>query len=207
MNNKPFIITLSGKAGSGKDTVADMLVTELRKKDYPTGVFSFAAALKQITFDLWGCRSYTQEEKQATIEVHQPLPTTIKVRKLLQDVGMLMRQIDENIWVDKVYRDIQLLDEFTDHTTLYHPLVAVITDCRFPNELKISDLSIYIDREDPNQAAQLNLGEQAHPSETSIGSEDCQMLFENNVPLKELAFLTIPNLADKVKAAIQSARD
>jgi hypothetical protein len=76
---KPFDIGLIGLAGSGKDTVADIICDELNYKRA-----SFAASLKNLCFSMgWN------GHKDA------------RGRKLLQDVGMAFREYDKDIWVDK----------------------------------------------------------------------------------------------------------
>lgn len=87
-------IGLIGLAGSGKDTIADIICAELNYKRA-----SFAAALKQICFEMgWN------GDKDA------------KGRKLLQDVGMAFRAYDDNIWVNKTssHLDDQSTYVFTD---------------------------------------------------------------------------------------------
>jgi hypothetical protein len=91
---KTFDIGLIGLAGSGKDTIADIICAELSYKRA-----SFAAALKELCLDMgWN------GDKD------------VKGRKLLQDVGMAFRAYDDNIWVDKTASslDDQSTYVFTD---------------------------------------------------------------------------------------------
>jgi hypothetical protein len=81
---KTFDIGLIGLAGSGKDTVADIICAELNYKRA-----SFATALKNLCFSMgWN------GHKDA------------RGRKLLQDVGMAFREYDKDIWVDKTASSI-----------------------------------------------------------------------------------------------------
>ena len=83
MKNK-VNIGLIGLAGSGKDTVADML------RDIGYNKVSFAAELKRTCLDLcW------DEKKDA------------KGRKLLQDVGMAFRGYNNNTWVNAVHKKLE----------------------------------------------------------------------------------------------------
>ena len=83
MKNK-VNIGLIGLAGSGKDTVADML------KDIGYTKVSFATELKKMCLALgW------DGEKD------------VKGRKLLQDVGMALRIYDDNTWVHKTHKSLE----------------------------------------------------------------------------------------------------
>lgn len=100
------ILGLCGKMGAGKDTVAYYLT-----KTYTNTAFqwSFAAKLKDMAKELFGV-----VKKDA------------KGRKILQEIGTKMREIDENVWVDYVINKIKTM-----------PCIGclhVITDVRFVNE-------------------------------------------------------------------------
>ena len=83
MKNK-VNIGLIGLAGSGKDTVADML------KDIGYTKVSFAAVLKEMCMGLgWN------GDKD------------VKGRKLLQDVGMALRVYDDNTWVHATHKKLE----------------------------------------------------------------------------------------------------
>lgn len=92
-------VAFIGKAGSGKTTAADYLV-----KHYGYHRVSFAALLKDIAVRLWG-------------------DTARQDRGKLQKLGVAVRSIEENTWVDAALRGIE---------TWHVPVV--IDDCRFPNE-------------------------------------------------------------------------
>lgn len=100
MKNK-VNIGLIGLAGSGKDTVADML------KDIGYTKVSFATELKKVCLGLgWN------GEKDSS------------GRKLLQDVGMALRNYDDNTWVNAT------------HKKLEREYANVFSDVRFDNEAK-----------------------------------------------------------------------
>ncbi len=93
---------LIGRAGSGKDTVADFLV-----EHYGFVKLSFAAKLKAIAEEMF------------------PVLWQASKRTMLQSLGMKFREIDENVWVDYLLRQVNK-----------YPKV-IITDCRYENEHEI----------------------------------------------------------------------
>lgn len=114
-------IMINGRAGVGKDVVADYLVDK-----YNFTKISFAEPIYQIARDLFGME--------------------VKDRKLLQDIGQKMREIDPNVWVKYAYKKAKQYDNI------------VISDIRQANEYLegikenffaiklVSDLDIRIDR-------------------------------------------------------------
>ena len=99
-------IAFSGKMQVGKTTSAEYLV-----RKYGFVKLAFADKLKEIARDLFP----EQFEKGE------------KPRKLLQDLGIKMREIDEDVWVKCVLRKIESLPKETN---------IVIDDLRFLNEYK-----------------------------------------------------------------------
>jgi len=82
---RPIRIGLSGKAGSGKDTVAEYLI-----QNYDFVNLAFADKLKQVAYDLFG------------------LNAQVRDRALLQALGNRMRQIDPAVWVHYVIKQLPL---------------------------------------------------------------------------------------------------
>lgn len=102
--------------------------------------YSFADPLKYMAMSLFGLKEEqvygTQEHKKQVvphlrwenmpgiITKHAAGPMT--VREFLQYLGTdIMRNIDENVWINRCLKDIE--EE--------QPILAVIDDCRFPNEV------------------------------------------------------------------------
>jgi hypothetical protein len=114
-----MIIGIGGKMCSGKTLVTKYLYNNLN-----CDVFNFADKLKSVTSDLLG--------------------VVKKDRSLLQDVGIKMREIDKNVWVDYVFRqfDSDIIESLDEH--------YVIGDVRFNNEVDAvhtnKGITIYIDR-------------------------------------------------------------
>lgn len=102
-----MIIAISGKLKSGKDTIADYLVQE-----YGFKRIAFADKLKDIAKDLFFWDGNKDDYG----------------RKLLQDLGMQMRSIKQDVWVDYVFRTIRN----------HNDMNWVITDVRYKNEAEIA---------------------------------------------------------------------
>jgi hypothetical protein len=125
-----MIIGVVGYAGSGKGTVGDIL-----SQTYGYEKFAFADTLKDVVSVMFGWPRHLLEgdtdESRAFREAVDPFWTAkfgyqVTPRHMLQIVGTEASRevLDDNIWVHSLERRIQ-----------GHPKV-VITDCRFPNEIK-----------------------------------------------------------------------
>lgn len=166
------IIALAGKAGSGKNTVAEILDQEIL--DCVT--FAFADRIK------WGLdamldvnlNDMTREEKEAVVP-HLAALGPITPRYLAQTLGAEWgRSIHPDLWVHLLAQDI------AQSTTP----VAIITDCRFPNEVrwvKSQGGEVWWIERDGIAAVR------AHASENSIGPQDCDRTIANLGTLEDLA--------------------
>lgn len=123
-----MLIGLTGYAGSGKNTVADILVKEHGFKQYALAdkLRELVYAQNPIILD----RHYGCGPLRAIVDTHgwdytkRSFPA---VRELLQHTGVWMREnVSEDFWVDLVHR--QLVHD--------HPERIVITDVRFANEAR-----------------------------------------------------------------------
>lgn len=111
---KTVVILVSGKAGSGKDTVGDILKSKLRDiKDIEVMLYGFANPIKFIA-QAYGGWDKKKDERG---------------RKLLQQIGGVFREYDADIWAKHF---INQLDKFPG---LFPPNFVIISDWRFPNEL------------------------------------------------------------------------
>lgn len=107
------IICISGKARSGKDTVARLIKSRLEFEGHKTLIIHYADYLKFI------CKAYFDWNGEKDVEG----------RTLLQYVGTdVIRANNENFWVDNV---INILKLFADEWEY-----VLIPDCRFPNEIE-----------------------------------------------------------------------
>ena len=101
------VILLSGKARSGKNTAAEVILREY------TGIpFAFADDIKKIAYNHFGWHGEKDELG----------------RKLLQDIGTTGRNYNRDLWANKTVDRIQ---EWSRDNQL-----AVVTDTRYSNEIQ-----------------------------------------------------------------------
>lgn len=110
---QPTVILISGKAGSGKSTVADYFMERLKELK---GVFAYRSLF-----------AFSVKKAAETFFGWDRVKDT-KGRKLLQDIGRIGREYDKDVWVKKMLLNVY-------NTSLgIPPNVIVIDDWRFPNE-------------------------------------------------------------------------
>ena len=127
------IIGITGLAGSGKDTIGDIITNNF--KDWEK--MSFASHLKDVTALLFGMdrKMLAGETPEDRAKREQPdefwsnkMGKDFTPRYALQFLGtnLLRNQLHQNIWVDCLERKI-----------LNSKKNIVITDVRFPNEINM----------------------------------------------------------------------
>lgn len=110
--------------------------------DHPNCVYSFADELKKFCHDMFNIPPYqlwgTNDQKNEFTQykwAKMPLPPLFKIekpeymtaREFMQVVGTnIFRSIYDNVWVDKLFKEIDL----------DNPPLAFITDVRYPNEVQ-----------------------------------------------------------------------
>ena len=111
-----------------------------------------------------------------------------ELRRLLQETGMAMRELNEEFWIDQVWEKISQR-QFDDG--------VCITDVRFLNEISFikrefmkPGFVIWIERPGVEQ------GE--HASENSISAHDCDGFIRNDG--------TVAELHDKVRKEVEMLR-
>lgn len=116
-----MIIGLCGLPGCGKDTAANVLKTRMGYE--PMG---FSDSLKRTVADLFGYRyemlqARTLEDREIRSSIdHRYNKTPVKI---LEEVGLKMREVYPEIFLNKTLDSIR------------HSDCAVITDVRYPNEV------------------------------------------------------------------------
>ena len=160
-----MLIGISGKIGTGKTTVADMLVSKGFSQ------LAFAGVLKEMVAVLLNIPVSIFDDQAVKSGM---TPFGCDVRHLLQTIGTDWgrEMINTDIWVISAFFRIN-----SDNT--------VITDVRFPNEAKairerggiVIRLERDMDRSGP---------EHQHLSETALDGWDFDYVIDNNGSLEDL---------------------
>lgn len=152
-------IMLNGRAGSGKDEFADYLV-----ENYGFKKITFADGIYEIAYKYFGM--------------------TYKSRKLLQEIGEKMREIDPLVWVNAAFKEAEKHEK------------VVISDCRRANEYQIglenNFLPIHIEAELDKRIERLEKRDGFYPdlslleNESETGADGLDFItVDNNGTLEE----------------------
>lgn len=158
-------ICFIGKAGAGKSTAREFI----EGAGYRWR--SHAGPLRDVVVSLWGEEARNDRTK-------------------LIDVGMAMREIDPDVWTNKLMADLE-----AEHAAAarpgYDPFNVVIDDCRFHNEywnLKAAgfvfvrvwaDEDVRVRRLQANGKA-ITIEQMRSPSETELDDIDADWNISNN---------------------------
>ena len=127
------IIAFAGRKQSGKSTLCTQVVNfiyDLEQLEDQAAIYNFADPLKNVCMDILGLsfdQCYgTDDQKNELVNCYKD-GNQMTARQVLQTVGTeFFRSIQHNVWADATIRRIQQ----------DNPLVALIGDCRFPNEVE-----------------------------------------------------------------------
>ena len=175
--NDVRLIGLVGKAGSGKDTLADEIAADGWEK------VAFADSLKRMCIDYLGLShddAYTQEGKMR-MNPHWGMTN----RTILQKVGTdaMRNGFDKDVWVKILQIRIRrMLDEGRK---------VVITDCRFDNEAQmVEDMGgLVVEVVRDSQSRNLSSVEQQHASEEPVSRRYVAFTVDNNGEVSRLRSL------------------
>lgn len=190
-----MIISITGKIGSGKDTIAE-IIQQSTQLDWE--VKKFAGKLKTIAELLCGVpkQNFESQEFKKTQMTEE---WGMTYREFLQKLGTeaLRSNLHENVWINALFSDYKAktvavgTSEF-DITEKDELPNWIITDTRFPNEMDAvkskNGLVIKVERslklrkgyDTPNET-------DLHPSETSLDNyTEWDYVIENNGTLEEL---------------------
>lgn len=161
------VIAISGKAGSGKDTVGSILEEELAVDGYDVLLAHNADLVKFICSEYFGW-----DGKKDTFG-----------RELLQYVGTdVVRSKNPDYWVDFIISTVRLFPDTWDY--------VIIPDCRFENELnrwrdfgyKVTHIRV----ERPGYDSGLTPEQRDHKSETALDNTMPDHIIYNDGSLSDL---------------------
>lgn len=144
IGNRQLRIGLSGKAKTGKNTVADLIVTHLDLNRDEYRIRAFADPMKEIMKIMFPgadneCLYGASELREKVIsnkflnrDFHRK-PLTY--RSGLTDIGKYAREYNENIWIYNLDYDLNNWVPNIDRTSSSRYKSAyIVSDCRFINE-------------------------------------------------------------------------
>lgn len=208
-----MIIGISGLAGSGKDTIADMFI-----KQGNIVKISLADPIKRICRDLWGFsldQLWGPSERRNQEDPRYPLPdgSCLSARKALQLLGTEgLREIDNDVLIRYLIRTANKLTNeigysYTKENGLFplplnKTLFVVVPDIRFSNELnnikQFGGKIIKVKR--PNSGLKGNLAK--HKSEVeliNIKDKEFDFVINNNGTLLDLEEKISPIISRLIK--------
>lgn len=116
------IIAISGKVGSGKDTLAGILTRLLNQRGFSVESFAFADRLKRAI-------AYMRNEDEGLYYSREGKDGgEAERRQLLENVGKAACSVDKSIFIRSTYKDMSALLKGK------HKKVAIITDLRLLHE-------------------------------------------------------------------------
>lgn len=172
------LIGLAGRAGSGKNSAADAIALCAKRLGMHPIQYAFARRLKLGLQAMLGIDidSMDRAEKEAPLN---DVPGRPSPRYLAQTLGTEWgRAIHPDLWVYALQRDMVA----DGRQPWRRPIAAIITDCRYPNELaairEMGGESWWIERD--------GVPVRAHASESAIGPADCARTIRNFGTLDDL---------------------
>ncbi len=173
MENKVLRIGMIGKMRSGKDTAAAHLIDTKK-----FGQFAFGTGIKRVVQT-----------------IYPNLDTRLKPRKVYQDVGQKLREIDPMIWINLLELDVK---RWTRSKVIFDETPnIVITDIRQMNEVEYLKAQGYVFiKVECDEAIRLQRIEDSgddfteedlnHETEVSIDTLPYDYLVTNNGTVEEL---------------------
>lgn len=170
--NNPKIYIISGKASTGKNTVADIIK---EKENDKTIIIAYASYLKEYAKNIL---NWDGSEDS-------------KPRTFLQELGDLVKEIDPMFLVNRIIEDIEVYKHFYNN--------IIISDARFAFEIenikdKYSTCVIRVNGKD----SMLTETEKMHNTETSLDDyNDYDYVINNNDTIDSLRNNVYEILEDK----------
>lgn len=185
-NNLLLRLAISGKMGSGKTTLAKMMVEKFHVSESSGKAYSFASKIKEVAKDVYGMGG--------------------KDRILLQTLGDNMRQVvgsdgvkRENVWIDYLVKQMNQ-DMAVVKSLNQQPIniLQVIDDLRYKNEYDMLKengfMTVRIWADEATRIRRMNVDANElkrgalHKSETELDSKfHWDFVVDNNGTLEDLA--------------------
>lgn len=170
-----MIIGISGKIGSGKDTVTEIIIEILRKYNYTCEHRKFSTRLKEVVAALTNT-TYRLQNSHKGKDTKDPY-LGYSYGQLQQIVGTTLREnISNDIWVN--------LSSYPSNSNF-----LIFSDVRFPNEyhfIKSKGGLILRVNGDPLNVRSKSSRDLNHISENSLDNFQFDTVFENNSSLEDL---------------------
>ena len=174
-----MIISITGKIGSGKDTIADIIMQYTPYHDWE--IKKFAGKLKDIAEILSGVPKINFEDQEFKKQ-DMGSEWGMTYRDLLQKLGTeaMRNGLHENVWVNALFADYHFNIEEDEQMPNW-----LITDCRFPNELEAvkthKGITIKVIRDSGNTIGT------THASETALDDyTEWDYVVDNNGSIEDL---------------------
>lgn len=157
------VVLISGKAGSGKSTIAHGVYFAWQFKnmnnDKTSMLLHFGDMVKIASKEWFGWKGFKN----------------VTGRKILQTTGQTMREIDPDIWIKFVHGVCNISD----------PEVLFIGDCRYKNEIEyfqklIGKENCLVVRLKSNRPSLLTDAQKNHQSETDLDDYPFELVYDNN---------------------------
>lgn len=181
-----MIIGISGKIGSGKDTVKDILTRQLLKRNFTVEHASFAKKLREVVAAMTGVsfEFLCSHEGKNTLD-----PTTgLTYGQLLQVIGQNFRNtFGSDIWVKLAFNESMQSD------------FIIFSDVRYVEEYdKILSMGGHVLRleGDPHNVRVNSSRDLNHSSETALDHIKFDFVIENTGTLKDLESMSVYYLAN-----------
>jgi deoxynucleotide monophosphate kinase-like protein len=175
-------IAITGKAASGKNTVAKLICKSIHHTQSPVHL-AFADPIKEMAQTLfphlppkylYGSSKYRSEVISSAFKDGKPLT----VRQLLIDLGTAGRQYNHNIWIDILRHRLEVAQK-------KNPSIIIVNDVRFKNEFDfLKKLGFYQIRLYRDEHTKID-----HASETdqdTIQDSQFDCILDNNGTLFDL---------------------
>lgn len=192
---RPVLVGLTGPAGAGKDTVAELLEREVgRIYGYTSHRYALAGPLKEGVKEMFGLTDWHvygegKDLAVASLGGHTP-------REMLQSIGTEgARAVCDQVWIlqaERRWRTIAGLEKDPDPAVEGSPAVMIVTDVRFENEasmIRRNGGRVWHVMRDAAKRAEAREGIQgasAHASEQKLAVEPIDFAVINNGTLDQL---------------------